>query len=264
MAMPPLSPLPPPYRVDGPADAPVLVLGPSLGTTHDVWAAQLPELSASWRVIRYDLPGHVADGLRPDATPSVDELADGVLALLTDLGVRSFAIGGVSLGGAIAATTAVRAPERVERLVLSCTSARFGEPGPWRERATTVRENGLAPMVETLIGRWFTGDYARDRPEPVQRVSDMLHGVDAEGYAWCCEAIAAYDLRDRLPEITAPALVIAGADDPSTPVDHAETLAHGIPGSELLVVPGAAHLANVQRPEVVTPAITGYLAGWGE
>ncbi|HEY3685875.1 MAG TPA: 3-oxoadipate enol-lactonase [Streptosporangiaceae bacterium] len=256
--------LPPCYRVDGPDDAPVLVLGPSLGTTHDVWAPQMPALAASWRVIRYDLPGHVPGTALPSGEPTVDDLAAGVLSLVTDLGVGRFAIGGVSLGGAIAATAAVRAPDRVERLVLCCTSARFGDPEPWRERAGLVRRAGMAPMVDTLIDRWFTGAYARDRPAPVRRITDMLNDVDPEGYARCCTAIASYDLRDRLPEITAPTLVIAGADDPSTPVAHAEILTAGIPGAELAVIPGAAHLANVQRPDLVTPRITAHLTARDE
>ena len=159
----------------------------------------------------------------------------------------------------IAATTAVRAPGRVERLVLCCTSARFGDPGPWHERAETVRTRGMAPMVDPLIGRWFTGAYAAGRPEPVRRVVDMLHGVDPAGYARCCEAIAGYDLRGRLAGITAPALVIAGADDSSTPVEHGRVLADGIPDARLAVVPDAAHLANVQRPEAVTAEIVAQL-----
>lgn len=248
-----------PHRADGPEDAPVVVLGPSLGTTHDVWAPQLDALTRTHRVVRYDLPGHTPDAPVPAGPVSVADLADGVLALADSLGAERFAVGGVSLGGAIAATTAVRAPGRVERLVLCCTSARFGDPEPWHERAGTVRNQGMAPMVETLIGRWFTGAYATDRPEPVRRIVDMLHGVDPAGYARCCEAIAGYDLRDRLAEITAPALVIAGADDPSTPVEHGRVLAEGIPGARLAVVPDAAHLANVQRPEVVTAEIVAHL-----
>lgn len=251
----------PTYRADGPEDAPVLVLGPSLGTTHDVWAPQVPALARSRRLIRYDLPGHVPDAPIPKKTITVDDLADGVLALLDSLGVQRFAIGGVSLGGAIAATTAVRAPDRVDRLALCCTSARFGDPGPWNERAEQVRADGLEPMVDTLIGRWFTAPFAADHPEPVRDIVDMLHGVDPEGYARCCEAIAAYDLRDRLGDIAAPTLVVAGADDPSTPVDHAQVLADGIPGARLTVVPAAAHLANVQFPALVTEAIIGHLDG---
>lgn len=251
----------PSYRADGPEGAPVLVLGPSLGTTHDVWAPQVPALVRTHRVIRYDLPGHVPDAPVPGAPVTVDDLADGVLALLDSLGVRRFAIGGVSLGGAIAATAAVRASDRVERLVLCCTSARFGDPEPWHERARQVRRAGLAPMVDTLIGRWFTGAYAADRPEPVREVVTMLHGVQPEGYARCCEAIAAYDLRDRLSRITAPTLIVAGADDPSTPPDHARVLEEGIAGARLTVVPDAAHLANVQFPGPVTDAMTAHLGG---
>jgi len=247
------------YRADGPEDAPVLMLGPSLGTTHDVWEPQLEALTRTHRVIRYDLPGHTPGAPVPPDPVSVADLADDVLALADSLGVGRFAVGGVSLGGAIAATAAVRAADRVDRLVLCCTSARFGDPEPWRERAALVRSKGMEPMVDTLIGRWFTGAYATGRPEPVRRVVDMLNGVDPAGYARCCEAIAGYDLRDRLAGVTARTLVIAGADDPSTPVEHARVLAEGIPGARLAVIPEAAHLANVQRPEAVTAEIVAHL-----
>lgn len=248
------------YRADGPPGAPVLLLGPSLGTSHDVWAPQLPALAEAYRVVRYDLPGHVPGSAVPAEPFSIADLADGVLALADSLGVETFAVGGISLGGAIAATTAVRAPDRVAKLVLCCTSARFGDPEPWRERAALVRDQGMPAVIDMAITRWFTEEYAAGRPEPVQRIVDMLNGVAPEGYARCCEALAAYDLRDSLPEITASTLVIAGADDPSTPVGHARVLADGIPDARLAVIPDAAHLANVQRPEPVTAEILAHLS----
>ena len=248
------------YRADGPGDAPVLLLGPSLGTSHDVWAPQLDALAASYRVIRYDLPGHVPGSAVPREPFSIDDLADAVLALADSLGADTFAVGGISLGGAIAATTAVRAPGRVAKAVRCCTSDRFSDPAPWNDRAALVRAQGMDAVIDMAITRWFTEAYAAGRPEPVQRIVDILHAVGPEGYARCCEAIAGYDLRDRLPEITASTLVIAGADDPSTPVAHAEVLSGGIAGARLAVVPDAAHLANVQRPEAVTAEILAHLS----
>ncbi|MEO3869940.1 4-carboxymuconolactone decarboxylase [Nonomuraea sp. B12E4] len=239
------------HRIDGPADAPLLVLGPSLGTTMEIWRPQLPALTSSWRVLRYDLPGH--GGSPPAAAGfTVDDLAAAVLDLVED---ERFVAGGISLGGAVAGTIAIRERHRVRKLVLVCTSARFGEPGPWLGRAALVRGKGLAALVPILRDRWFTPGFDG------QWVVDMATEVDARSYAACCEAIAAFDLTRRLAEITAPTLVVAGAEDPATPLDHALTLAGGIPGAFLTVVPRASHLANVERPDAVTTAIAGHLTG---
>ncbi|MBG0829164.1 4-carboxymuconolactone decarboxylase [Planomonospora sp. ID67723] len=247
------------HRLDGPAGAPLLVLGPSLGTSLEIWEPQMEALTASWRVLRYDLPGH--GGSPPAADLTFDALAGAVLDLVDE---ERFAIGGISLGGAIAATIAAEAPHRVTHLVMCCSSARFGEPGPWLQRAAAVRRDGMRPLMQTLLGRWFTAGTAEIDPARLHWVLRMLHGVDPESYAACCEAIAGYDLTARLGAITAPALVVAGADDPATPVEHALTLARGIPGALLSVVPEAAHLASVERAETVTSAIVRHLGGDGE
>ncbi|MEV0595582.1 bifunctional 3-oxoadipate enol-lactonase/4-carboxymuconolactone decarboxylase PcaDC [Nonomuraea cavernae] len=245
------------YRVDGPDGAPLLVLGPSLGTTLDVWQPQLASLTREWRVLRYDLPGH--GGSAPaTAGMSIDDLAGAVLDLVAD---GRFAVGGISLGGAVATAIAAREPGRVSSLVLCCTAARFGGPGPWHERAATVRARGAAALAPVLESRWFTPGFDGGW------IIAMLEQVDAESYATCCEALAECDLTGRLGAITAPTLVIAGADDPATSVGQAVVLATGIPGALLKVIPGAAHLASVERAGDVTAAIGDHLAGsasWSE
>ncbi|GAA4192076.1 3-oxoadipate enol-lactonase [Microbispora amethystogenes] len=246
----------PHHRFDGPPDAPVVVLGPSLGTTLDLWEPQLAALTRTWRVLRYDLPGH---GGSPAASGfTINDLAAGVLALLDRHGLaqgdRRVAYAGVSLGGAVGTALALRAPDRVASLVLCCTSARFGTAESWRERAALVRAEGTKPLVEATRSRWFTAGFPG-----AERYLDMLRGADPEGYAACCDALAAFDVRDRLGEVRAPTLVIAGAEDPATPPAHAEVLAEGIPDAALLVVPGAAHLATAERPDVVTEAIVRHL-----
>ena len=245
------------HRLDGPEDAPVLVLGPSLGTTLDLWEPQLPAFTGAWRVLRYDLPGH---GGSPSFHGGVDDIADAVVALLDRHGIGRAAYAGVSLGGAVGTTLALRHPDRIGRLALCCTSARFGDPAGWHERAARVRAGGLGPLFETFLGRWFTKGY--DGPG-VEATRAMLATVDPEGYAACCEALAAFDVRDRLGAVRAPTLVVAGEEDMATPPGHAEVLARGIPGAALTVVPGAAHLANLERPEPVTDAIAGHLAAAG-
>ncbi|WUI03474.1 3-oxoadipate enol-lactonase [Spirillospora sp. NBC_00431] len=244
----------PRHRLDGPVDAPVVVLGPSLGTTTDLWAPQLPALTRSWRVLRYDLPGH-GDEPPPDGPFTVEDLAGGVIRLLDDLGIDRAAYAGVSLGGAVGTALALRAPGRVAALILCCTSPRFGDPGAWRDRAALVRREGVGPVADGAAGRWFTPSFTGAEPYVA-----MLRATDPEGYAACCDALARFDATDRLGGVTAPTLVIAGADDLPTPRDgHADLLAAGIPDARLTVVDGAGHLANVERPGPVTEAITAHL-----
>jgi 3-oxoadipate enol-lactonase len=239
------------HRFDGPQDAPVLVLGSSIGTTMDLWKPQLPELTEAWRVLRYDLPGHGGSGV---IHGTVSDIAAAVADLLGTLGLRKFAYAGVSLGGAVGTTLALEHPDRLSSLVLCCTSARFGEPAGWHERAAKVRAEGLDALADLFVGRWFTPGHPR-----AGEARAMLAYVDPEGYAACCESLAAFDVRDRLADVRVPTLVIAGAEDVATPLDHAELLARGIPGAELVVVTGAAHLANLERPEPVTHAMLRHL-----
>ena len=244
------------YEADGPRDAPVVVLGPSLGTTTGLWAPQLPALTERWRVLRYDLPGH-GQSPPPDGgrTLTVDDLAAQVLEILNAEGVARFAHAGVSLGGAVGAALALIAPDRVAGLILCCTSPRFGPPERWRERAALVRREGVGPVADTAAARWFTPGFTGAEPYVA-----MLRAADPAGYAACCDALAAFDITDRLADIAAPTLVIAGAEDgPTPPAGHGDVLAARIPAAELVVVDGAGHLANVERPGPVTDAIVRHL-----
>jgi 3-oxoadipate enol-lactonase len=164
---------------------------------------------------------------------------------------------GLSLGGATAMWAAANAPARVDRLVLACTAARFGEPGPWLERAAIVREHGLEPIADDIVGRWFT---PAAPGEVVARFRELLVDTPRDEYAACCEALAHWDFRDRLGEIRAPTLVIAAAEDSATPREHAELLANGIPDAKLVVLPAAAHLANVEQAEAFSTLVSEHLA----
>ena len=154
---------------------------------------------------------------------------------------------------------ASEAPERVERLVLCCTSARLGPPEMWSERAAKVRANGVAEIAGTVLERWFTPAFRESRPEVVERAARMLLGTPAEGYAGCCEVLRDADMRGRLGEIRAPTLVVAGAEDPAATVEQAEEIRDSISGARLVIIEGAAHLANVEQPEGVTREILDHL-----
>ncbi|MEO3855907.1 3-oxoadipate enol-lactonase [Acrocarpospora sp. B8E8] len=243
------------HRIDGPADAPVLMLGPSLGTSLAVWEPQVPALARHFTIVRFDLPGH--GGSPVEALSSMDELAGRVLDLADSLGAGRFHYAGISLGGAIGAWLAVRHPDRVESLAMVCSAARFGEPDGWRERAALVRTQGTAPLVEVALGRWFTA--AGARTPAAQRLAADLAAADPEGYAACCDALSGYDLRAELTRITAPTLIVAGREDPATPPAVARELADGIPGATLVEIAHAAHLAGVERPEPVLAALRSHL-----
>ncbi len=247
------------YELEGPEDAPVLVLANSLGTNLSMWEGQTPELSQSFRLLRYNHRGHQGSEV-PPGPYSISGLSSDLLALLDELGVEKFSFAGLSIGGMVGMWLASEVPDRVERLTLLCTSAKM-DPEIWKARIRTARESGTASMAPTVVERWFTPAFREAAPEMVKRAEHMVANTPDEGYAACCEAIRDMDLRDRLSGITAPTLIIAGEEDLATPPEHAELLRDSIPGSEMLVVPDAAHLANIERPESVTPAMLGHLQG---
>ncbi|MFS0698230.1 3-oxoadipate enol-lactonase [Streptomyces nitrosporeus] len=243
------------HRCEGPAAAPPLLLGPSLGTSTALWDGVAPELAASHRVVRWDLPGHggsPAELIGPGA--DVADLAALVLELADSLSLDRFSYAGVSLGGAVGLWLAVHHPQRVERLAVVCSSARFGDPGPWRERAELVRARGTGPVAEGAAARWFTPGFTA--PE----LLDDLLGADPAAYAACCDALASYDLRDRLSSVRAPTLVIAGREDPATPPAHSRQIADGVPGAALVELPHASHLAPAERPQAVREALGAHFA----
>ncbi|HLX48855.1 MAG TPA: 3-oxoadipate enol-lactonase [Streptosporangiaceae bacterium] len=239
---------------------PVLVLGNSLGTSRSVWDPQLPALAGRFRLLRYELPGHGTGPHHPEPGPyTIAELGSAVLALLGRHGIDRASYAGISIGGMIGLWLAANAPSRITALAVCCTSAHLPPAGDWLARAGLVRSEGMAPVIGPALGRWFTPPFIRSAPPAVAAVKAMLEGTGPEGYAGCCEAIAAMDLRPALGSITAPTLVVAGSEDPSTPPWHGALIARRVPGAKLVVVRGAAHLANIQAPGPVTAALLAHL-----
>ena len=244
--------------LDGPRDAPVLVLGNSLGSTRELWEPQLPVLGEHFRLLRYEHRGH-GGSPAPPGPYTIAELGADVLRLLDDFGVEHASYCGISLGGMVGMWLAANVPERIDVLGLCCTSARFPDTGLWVARAAAVRAGGLPPISAQVVSRWFTPAFAARFPSVPAAFIATLDGIDPEGYAGCCEAIAGMDLRPALAAITAPTLVISGSDDPSTPPWHGAVIARGITRSRLAVIRGAAHLANVSAPAEVTAALSAHL-----
>jgi 3-oxoadipate enol-lactonase len=246
------------HLLEGPEDASVLVIANSLGATPDMWDEQARTLQDHFRLLRYDHRGHGGSPV-PPGPYRIDDLGCDVLALLDRLEIQAFSFCGLSIGGMVGMWLASEVPDRVERLVLCCTSARFAPPDQWDSRAAAVRADGVGAIAGAVLERWFTPALHESHPEVVEWAGWMLRATPAEGYAGCCEAIRDADLNDRLGAIRAPTLVIAGSDDPAAPVEQAEAIRDGIPGARLVVIPQAAHLANVEQPEDFTRAMLDHL-----
>ncbi|MGV9849501.1 bifunctional 3-oxoadipate enol-lactonase/4-carboxymuconolactone decarboxylase PcaDC [Streptomyces sp. NPDC003442] len=246
------------YLVNGPEEAPVLVLGSALGTTWHMWDRQIPELSRHWRVLRFDLPGHGGAPAHP--APSVAELAARLLATLDQLGVERFGYAGCSIGGAIGAELALRHPHRVGSLALVSASPRFGTADSFRQRGVVVRTNGLDPIARATPERWFTAGFAAAQPAIVEWAVQMVRTTDPGCYIAACEALAAFDIRAELSRIGVPTLVVAGADDQVTPPADARVLVAGIADARLALVPGASHLTPVEQPMAVTDLLVRHFS----
>jgi 3-oxoadipate enol-lactonase len=246
-----------PFRVDGADDAPPLVLSNSLGSTTEMWDPQVPALSERFRVIRYEHRGH-GDAPVPPEPYELADLGGDVLALLDRLGIERAHFAGLSLGGMVGMWLAINAPERIERLVLLCTSPMLAKEHDWPLRGRTAREQGTGAVAEAVVARWFTPDYAAANPRVVAGMRAMVTATPPVGYAGCCGVIERMDLVPELGRIRASTLVIAGTNDPATPPAHAERIVAGVPDSRMELV-HAAHLANYERPAEVTRLILSHL-----
>ncbi|PXY27581.1 3-oxoadipate enol-lactonase [Prauserella muralis] len=236
------------HVVEGPADGEVVVLSGSIGSNLSMWDPQVePLTSAGFRVVRYDHRGHGRTPV-PETPCSLADLGGDVVELLDTLGVERAHVVGLSLGGMTAMWLGVNVPDRIGRLVLCCTSAKLGTPAMWEERAQLARTEGMPAIADSSIERWFTAEWRATHPQLSREYHHMTAATPAEGYAACCAAIGSMDLLGDLPKISAPTLVISGADDPATPPEeHGRPIAEAIPGARLEVVPHAAHLGNVEQ-----------------
>ena len=251
------------YRRSGPPDAEKVVLLGSLGSDRSMWEPQVAALDSRFDVIAVDTRGHGASPV-PPGPYTVADLAGDALALLDSLGIDRAHLVGLSLGGAIAQQVAISAPDRVDRLVLCCTAARFGESGPWLERAATVRQQGTSAIADAVVGRWFTDALAQRDPGLVARMVELVASTPDEGYAACCEALSRWDSRAELGRIVAPTLVIGGTEDPAVSVATITELADGIVGSRLEIVSPGAHLATYEQAGRASALIVEHLTLTGE
>ncbi|HEY7604354.1 MAG TPA: alpha/beta fold hydrolase [Gaiellaceae bacterium] len=235
----------PDFRLHGPEDGRPVILSNALGPTSAVWDAQLPALAARYQVLTYE----------PAPRATVEALAEDVLELATTAGLDRFSFCGLSLGAMVGMRLALSAPERIDRLVLACTSARFGAPAEWKARASLVGACGMQAVAADALEKWFTPGF-----EDRARFLEMQLAASPDDYALGLEAIGRFDARDEIASIEAPTLVVAGADDTATPPADGGYLARRIPDADLVVLPGAAHLANVERADAFNAVLLAHLA----
>jgi 3-oxoadipate enol-lactonase len=247
------------WTEEGDPQAPALLLGCSLGATLAMWDAQAPALAERFRLIRYDHRGHG----RSDVPPGPYEIADfaeDVVELLDELEIERASYCGLSIGGMTGITLAAQHPRRVDRLVVCCSSPYMPPASAWAERAAAVRVAGSVDAVaDRVVERWLTPGYAVEHPDVHARLRAMLAASPPDGYVASCGAIERMDLRPLLADVRAPTLVVAGEHDlAAPPQSHALVIADGIPGARYELVP-AAHVANVEQPELVTNLILDHL-----
>lgn len=249
------------YTLDGPADAPVVTLSHSLAADLAMWNPQMKALTARYRVLRYDTRGHGGTDA-PAGAYTLEQLAEDARALLGVLGIARTHWIGLSMGGMIGQTLALSSPGLFLSLALCDTSSRVpAEARPvWQERIKTAETQGMEPLVEPTIGRWFTAPFREQRNDVVDPVRTRIRTTSPRGYAGCCHAIAALDLTDKLSAIKLPTMIIVGEEDQGTPVAASQAIQAKIAGSQLEIIKSAAHLSNLEQPEAFTRIVTRFLS----
>jgi 3-oxoadipate enol-lactonase len=245
------------YRLDGPEGAPVLVLSNSLGTSYEMWDAQLPAFAERFRLLRYDTRGHGQSQITPGPY-SVELLGKDVLALTEALGLIQFSYCGLSMGGLIGQWLGLNAGARLQKLVLCNTGAKIGNDEGWNQRIASVTGTGMAETAAGAIGRWFTPEFAAAEPQIVEAVRQQLLGCDPLGYAANCAVVRDADFRERLGEIRHPLLFVAGSQDPVTTVADAEFVTSRVPDARLVTLE-AAHLSNIGDRAAFDRAVIEFL-----
>ncbi|VVO86793.1 3-oxoadipate enol-lactonase 2 [Pseudomonas fluorescens] len=250
------------YQLDGPANAPVLVLSNSLGTDLQMWDAQIAAFSKHFRVLRFDTRGHGKSLVTPGPY-SIEQLGHDVLALLDALHIDKAHFCGLSMGGLIGQWLGIHAGERLNKLVVCNTAAKIGDPSIWNPRIETVLRDGAAAMValrDASIARWFTADFAEANPAAAKQITDMLAATSPQGYAANCAAVRDADFRDQLSSIKVPLLVIAGTEDVVTPPSGGHFIQEQVQGAEYAEF-YAAHLSNVQAGDAFSDRVLAFLLG---
>ncbi len=244
------------YQLEGPVGAPVVVLSNSLGTTFEMWQPQMAALLENFRVLRYDTHGH-GRTTKHDKT-TLPQLAEDVISVMDDAGVKQAHFCGISMGGLTGLWLACFAPERFLSVTVANSAAKIGEQSGWLERARTVRSDGMSAIAKSAPSRWFTDDFVKHHPAQVDARCETLAQTNAEGYASCCEVLAAADLRGEIGNITLPMQFIAGAQDPVCSVADSEFMHQQVKGSHLITLE-ASHLSSIEDAHGFNVALLNFI-----
>lgn len=244
-------------EVEGPQNAPVLMISNSLGTNLHMWDDQVASWTRHFRLVRYDRRGHGQSSV-PKGPYTMERLGRDVLAVIDALDVAKINWCGLSMGGMVGQWLGAHAPGRIDKLVLSNTSSFFPDKSIWEGRLKTVRDKGLAAIVDANMERWFTKDFRERNPQAIAKMREMFLATKADGYIGCGEAIRDMDHRPLLAKIGAPTLVIAGKHDPATTLEANEFICEHIPNADIAVL-DTAHIANVEQPTLYAETVLDFL-----
>jgi 3-oxoadipate enol-lactonase len=238
-----------------------VVLVHAIGMDHRMWDWLAATLAKDWRVVRVDVRGH-GHSPAPAGEYTLEALADDVLAVLDSLSIEKAHWVGLSMGGMIGQAFAINHKDRLGRLVLANTTSGYGPDGPktWEARMKAVREGGMAAIADLVMQRYFSDEFREDHPDIVARTKQRVLTTPAVGYLGCCAAIRDLDYSRDLPSVHARTLVIAGGHDIGTPVAMSDAIATMIPGSQLAVIPQAAHLSAVEAPDEFNSLVRNFLS----
>ncbi|MCW5606232.1 MAG: alpha/beta fold hydrolase [Burkholderiales bacterium] len=247
------------YEIAG--EGPWVTMAHSLAWDSRMWDDFMDALTAKFKVLRYDTRGHGGTDLTPGPY-TLDLLADDAHALLEALGIRRTHWVGLSMGGMIGQTFAVKYPGVCQSMVLADTTSRFpAEAGPqWLNRIKLAETEGMNAIAEHLLGRWFTEPFRKANPELMRQIGDAIRATPVEGFTSCAHAVRQIDLTGRLQEIDCPALIMVGEHDPGTTPEQARALHAAKPNSELVVIPSAAHMSSAEQPQVFREHMLGFLS----
>jgi len=247
------------YEIQGKEGAPWLTFSHSLACSLRMWDGQVAEFKDRWHILVYDTRGHGASEA-PKGPYSLDMLAEDLRQLLEHLGIKRTHYVGLSMGGMIGQTLALKEPAIFDRVVLADTGhAQTPETRKqWQERIQTAETKGMQPLVEATLGRWFTEPFRKAKPEVVKKIADLIASTPVPGYVGCCHAISNLDLTARLKEIKRPVLAIAGEQDAAAP--GTRTIGENVPGAKLVMIPQAAHIANIEQAEAFNRALREFLS----
>lgn len=246
-------------RMDGPENAPVLMLSNSLSSNMSMWDAQVRAWQSRFRILRYDSRGH-GGSVAPDRPYSIDELGRDALAILDHFGIAKAHWCGVSKGGMVGMWLLTHAPERLGRVVLANTAAHMGPPELWNGRIRTARRGGMAALADATVERWFTAAFRERAPETIAAMRAMILATPAHGYAGCCAAIRDMDQRWAIRTATNPVLVVVGGHDPATTPAAGRLIHEAIAGSSLVTLE-AAHISNVEAEADFNRTVGDFLRG---